>query len=161
MGDPPGNFRFCWHLSPSSPRPPPPADRVQSFQTLFVSIKWLWPTEAKQKHFKMSTADKLKPQTTRVQFFILDLKFEKIWQKISKLGNCKICVKQKISFSYETKRDEILLKLKCKMRENFCLILLNVIEILHVSDLALIQSYAEIRMLWMTVASFNWRKRPA
>ncbi len=28
--------------------PPPPADRVQSFQTLFVSIKWLRPAETKK-----------------------------------------------------------------------------------------------------------------
>jgi hypothetical protein len=29
--------------------PPPPADRVQSFQTLFVSIKWLRPVSTTKK----------------------------------------------------------------------------------------------------------------
>ncbi len=31
--------------------PPPPADRVQSFQTLFVSIKWLRPAETNKQLF--------------------------------------------------------------------------------------------------------------
>ncbi len=36
------------------------------------------------------------------------------------LGNCEFWSKQKILFIYETKQDEILLKLKVKGQENFC-----------------------------------------
>ncbi len=37
-----------------APIPLPHADREQSFQTLFVSIKWLGPAETKKKTFSYS-----------------------------------------------------------------------------------------------------------
>jgi hypothetical protein len=61
---------FCWRhwailwLAPI-PLPPLPADRVQSFQTLFVSIKWLGPAEAK-KEPKIAILNKIKPHQNKL-----------------------------------------------------------------------------------------------
>jgi hypothetical protein len=51
--------------------PLPPADRVQSFQTLFVSIKWLGPAETKKKHIFVKLGFSVSKVTDKKSSWIL------------------------------------------------------------------------------------------